>query len=243
MEMILYDHLVRTMGADPELTKQVFALWLWMESIGYPQLVRHIYTYKDDALRRVVAEGEACIQALCSDMEYPAENNDIPITASLAKEPINLQFFRCNRDVVIQGMANISNNICNIIFDDNIMRETARDPNHPMNHMAMSHGLGRQVGEGTSGQGSTGILGAPLAVAATSQATASPGVRGETGQGMGEPLKSSLNPFATPWSPSLEQKRRDQKLVKEPEEKRSIFLSLPAYYPLSKEEIVEFFTS
>ncbi|XXG46636.1 hypothetical protein AAC387_Pa02g1433 [Persea americana] len=242
MDMILYDHLVRTMGVDPEVTKQVITLWLWMESIGYPQLIRQISTYTDDALRRVVAEGEACLRALHSEMEYPVDSNDIPITAHLAKEPINLRFFRYNKDVVIQGIMNVSNKVCRIIFDDNIMRTAARDANHPMSIIA-SPTFKRQDGEGTSQQGASTTLGAPMAVAAPDQATDSSWLPCEMGQVMEKPLESSLNPYAMPWSPSLGKERLEQKLSKEPEHKRSIFLTFSTYYHFSKEEIVEFFIS
>lgn len=230
MEINLYNQLVHTMGADPAVTKQVLALWLWMESIGYPQLVHHIYTYNDNALKRVFAEGEACLKALHPDMD-PADNNDIPITAGLAKEPINLRFFRYNRDAVIQGIANVLNNVCNVIFDENVTRMAKQDANYSTDDEAFLLGFMKSAGEGSSRQ-------APY------QAMDSPWGPDEMGWGMAPSLLSSLNPFTNPWMPSnAEERLRKGYFEQEAEEQRSMFFTFSRGYPLAKEDVVEFFTS
>lgn len=242
MEINLYNRLVRTMGADKEMTKQVIALWLWMESIGYPELVRHIYTYNDNALKRVVAEGEACVEALHPDMD-PAENNDIPITASLAEEPINLRFFRYNRDAVIQGIAHVSNTVCDRIFDENVMRIVERDANDSRNNEVFIPGLPRSAREGTSRQPMEPGFGDIMPLDASYQALASPWVPIEKGLGMAPPIWSSLNPFAKPWAPfTAEERIRERDFGQEPEDHRSMFLTFSRGYPLTKEDVVEFFT-
>lgn len=244
MEINLYNQLVHTMGADPVVTKQVLALWLWMESIGYPQLVHHIYTYNDNALKRVFAEGEACLKALHPDMD-PADNNDIPITAGLAKEPINLRFFRYNRDAVIQGIANVLNNVCNVIFDENVTRMAKQDANYSTDDEAFLLGFMKSAGEGSSRQAMEAAgRGDNMPMAASYQAMDSPWGPDEMGLGMAPSLLSSLNPFANPWTPSnAEERLRKGYFEQDAEEQRSMFFTFSRGYPLAKEDVVEFFTS
>lgn len=214
----LYRRLVRTSGAHPEAMKHIMALWLWMQQVGLPDVVSHISSFDDDSLRRVVAEGNACLEVLRrSPDEFPIANNDIPITAALGKKPINLEFFRHNRDLANRGIASVFDKVCRVIFDENLMKTAAeRDASEPMKQVEPSGGLMRPFV----------VLGAPMLVVGsshkpTTQTPPCDPVKMSMCMRKPSSSKSSLNP--------------------EPEVERSLDLNFSICYPLSKKGIVDFF--
>ncbi|KAL6005074.1 hypothetical protein ACLOJK_005635, partial [Asimina triloba] len=218
MERNLYDRLVHGMGISSEVAEKSIALWLWLESIGHYDLIRHIQAHPDPSLRSIVAEAQACVACLEPNAAFPTHQDaadSIPIMAGLINEPMNLRFFHYHRDIALAGITKIINTVCRIIFDDNLMREAANDPNHPANRMLMSAGFVRPFGENARLFAGGGV---------------------EEGQSSSV---SSLNPRAMPWMPAAVVPG----LPQSPEERRSMFLTFSRGYPIRKDEILEFFTS
>ncbi|XP_077234345.1 uncharacterized protein LOC143876526 [Tasmannia lanceolata] len=247
MEINLFNRFVGDMGIDGVLAKQIIALWLWLESIGHNDLIRHIYAHADKVLAStVIGEAQACLECLKPDAIQPIDLNDIPVMAGLIKEPINLRFFHYNRDVAISGITKVMRSICNIIFDNNMMRIAARDQNHPANQLVMSAGfIMRPFGEGTSAQGG-GATGSGFVLPEGPPPMANGGGRRDgsgvlsalwpliSGPSNVPAVKSTLNPSARPWFPGLQFTSDDE---------RSMFLTFSRGYPLRREDIIEFFTS
>ncbi|XP_068664875.1 uncharacterized protein [Aristolochia californica] len=233
MERDLYKRLISMEGMGAEMAKAVIALWLWMESIGHHDLVRRIFelALKDEQyLRSVVNEGEACVNALTTRQGQPvsASHDDIPITANLLNEPINLRFFHYNRDVALQGVTHFLQRICNVIFhDDAIKYSTGREEvvlsagllmsafDHDHNSKRMMLGLG---GSSSPNKATNMMISSSASAAAGS---------------------STLNPMAKPWSPPYLETNSGGG----GQDLRSMFLTFSRGYPLSRDEIINFFRS
>ncbi|OAY71577.1 uncharacterized protein LOC109714668 [Ananas comosus] len=200
-ERDFFHRLVVQLGQDQDRIKWVMALWLWFESIGHHEFIRHVSAYRDDdVVRRFLAEAWACLSRLSGRPIDPAQVDDqLPSTNSLISEPVDLRFFEYHKSEAAAGVRYFFDNVCEVIFDDELMERVARDAERPDNVHAMSSGFG----EGTS---STPI-GSRLSV---------------------------LNPMARPWAPGLNHS---------PEDQRSMFITFSRGYPISREDIAEFFNS
>lgn len=149
------------------------------------------------------------------------------MTSTLVAEPMDLRYFDYHRNLAAVRVTDIYNNVACIIFDDDVMEVAARNADHPASRRLMSSGLHhfswwRDLGEGSSRQAfppSVQPQSLPIS-AALNQGTAA--------------VKSTLNPTAEPWSPAMNQS---------PEDQRSMFITFSRGYPLTREEIVEFFNT
>lgn len=172
----LYGRFVEKLGISADSAKAAIALWLWMESIGYHDLTCRIFSLDDHLLRAAMGEAQACASVLQRNSGRPTSNSDLPITAGLVNEPLNLRFFHHNQDVAAKGAAHFLHKICDV-FNDNFTK---------------------------------------LLDNRSSTST------------------STLNPMARPWEPNVGSGSA---------ERRSMFITFSRGFPLTKEEILTFFTS
>ncbi|CAL9782109.1 unnamed protein product [Musa acuminata subsp. burmannicoides] len=116
----MYDKLV-ALGTTPEVSRNVVALFMWLELIGVDVIV-YIRSNPDHyILLRLAAEAESILDCVRRDTP-PSDGADsslaIPLTASLVNEPLNLRFFNCHRDVAVRGITQILDGVGTLIFDD-----------------------------------------------------------------------------------------------------------------------------
>lgn len=123
-ERKLYRRLVEKLGISADSAKAAIALWLWMESIGHHDLTCRIFSLDDHLLRAAMGEAQACAIVLQPNSHRPTSNSDLPITAGLVNEPLNLRFFHHNQDVAARGVAHFLHKICDIdvTFNDNFTK-------------------------------------------------------------------------------------------------------------------------
>ncbi|XP_008803839.1 uncharacterized protein LOC103717295 [Phoenix dactylifera] len=213
MERDFYDRLVRELGQVRESIELVMAMWLWFESLGHHDFIRHVAAYQDDVILRFIAEGEACLDRLMRNRDS-RRSEELPFTSSLMAEPIDLRFFEYHRDIAFDGVRHFLENVCRIIFDDAPMERVARDSSHPDHRRVLSSGLHvrRLSAEACTEE---------EVEAMSDMAPATP-----------PSSRSALNPMARPWSPETDHT---------PEEQRSMFITFSKGYPISREDISDFF--
>ncbi|XP_072962545.1 uncharacterized protein [Typha angustifolia] len=186
LERDFFHRLVTELGQNQERMKWVMALWLWFESIGHHEFIRHVSAYQKTAILRFVAEAIACLDCLSGHLKAavdPQVDERLPFTNSLIAEPMDLRFFDYHRSKAVVGISYFFDNVCRIIFNDVV-----------------------EHGEGTSQMSAVATL----------------------------PQRSGLNPMAVPWSPARNHS---------PEDHRSMFITFSRGYPISREDIMEYFTS
>nr|XP_029120153.1 uncharacterized protein LOC105043873 [Elaeis guineensis] len=144
MERDFYNRLIRELGQVRESIELVMALWLWFESIGHHDFIRHVAACQDDVVLRFIAEGEACLDHLMGNRD-PSRSDELPFTNFLMAEPIDLRFFEYHRDIAFDGVRFFLENVCRIILDDALMERVARDSSHPDHRRVLSSG-GLRIG-------------------------------------------------------------------------------------------------
>lgn len=214
-ERDFYNRLIRELGQVRESIELVMALWLWFESIGHHDFIRHVAAYRDDVVLRFIAEGEACLDHLMGNRE-PSRSDELPFTNSLMAEPIDLRFFEYHRHIAFDGVRYFLENVCRITFDDALMERVARDSSHPDHRRVLSSGIriGRSSSEACNEEEVEEMTDMALATPRSS--------------------RSVLNPMATPWSPETD---------RTPEEQRSMFITFSMGCPIAREDIRDFFNT
>lgn len=137
-ERKLYRLLVEKLGIGADSARAAIALWLWMESIGYNDLTSRIFSLDDHLLQAAMGEAQACASVLQPNSPRPTSNSDLPITASLVNEPLNLRFFHHNKDVVARAVAHFLHKIYGVTLNDNFTKvpDMSRSSTSTLNPMA-----------------------------------------------------------------------------------------------------------
>ncbi|KAG1354423.1 hypothetical protein COCNU_07G005350 [Cocos nucifera] len=232
--------LVARLGQNQDMMMAVVALWLWFESIGHHDFIRHVAACSNEVVLAFVEEAEACIDRLIGVPPDPNRGEELPLTNSLIAEPMMLRFFEYHRMVAVNGVRYFLQTVCRVIFDDTLIERVPQDEDHRENRRVLESGLHiGPHGEGTSKQ--EAILGAAASVGALPAApppamTVRADLKGGPVAVAMPPLappRSMLNPLAKPWSPATDPS---------PEDQRSMFITFSRGHPISREDIVEFFT-
>ncbi|KAA8523323.1 hypothetical protein F0562_009746 [Nyssa sinensis] len=122
----LYNLLVNDLWRDPLESMQVMTLWLWLEQRGFNNVVTKILSLPLSLINEVADEAVTCISCINNAFFLlSSESTEIPLTESLMKEGISLQYFHENRGIVIRGFAQIETEVCFKAFTD-IMQHAIR---------------------------------------------------------------------------------------------------------------------
>nr|DAD29293.1 TPA_asm: hypothetical protein HUJ06_030761 [Nelumbo nucifera] len=115
----LYSRLVIKLRRDISTSMQVIALWMWLEDVGYPNIIHKMLSLPDSLVKALADEALICLNCITSDSSPPPPtNNCIPCTLGLMKQDISLQFFHDNRLSAIRGITKKLNNVCLRTFAD-----------------------------------------------------------------------------------------------------------------------------
>lgn len=132
MDIALYSVLAVELWRDPYESVQVMALWLWMERLGFKNVVLTILSMPLMLINKYADEAFTCVKCI-HDHQFllSAEASDIPLTSNLVKKKISLLYFHENRATVVHELRKIVNEICAKAFQDvikdAITRHTAYD--------------------------------------------------------------------------------------------------------------------
>ena len=217
-ERSLFHRLVRDLAQDAESMRWVIALWLWFESVGHHGFIRRLSALPGPVVLRFVEEALACLARL-AERKLAGAGELLPCTNALLAEPIDdVGYFDAHRDEVMPGVRSLYKNVCRVVFDDSCLADDALFL--PRSATGRNRSVPRAVGT-------------PVVAAFAGSA---PGVH----QTAATPF-SRLNAMAAPWSPV--RSAYEQIISPLPEEFRSLFITFSRGYPISKEDIEEFFNA
>ncbi|XWS72264.1 hypothetical protein CRYUN_Cryun02cG0025100 [Craigia yunnanensis] len=142
----LYTLLVINLWRDPVESFQVIALWLWLERVGFKNVVQKILSLPYILINELADEAVTCLNIINN---YPlaslSEGNDIPLMQSLVDGDLSLQFFYENRLIATQGTARTVNEVCmralRDIMQHAIERNAAQSLADSQQQQVMSHTL------------------------------------------------------------------------------------------------------
>ncbi|XP_022957165.1 uncharacterized protein LOC111458632 [Cucurbita moschata] len=245
IDRTLFSRMVFTLGRDPDESVRVMGLWLWLEQNGEEfNLVYKMLSLPDalvDALFDEAVLSLACIE----NDKFPFEPDtsvDIPLIQHVSKTPVSLRFFHENRLRILRGVTKICTDICYRAFKDILYAlETQRVLSRASVPVPAIHG----------GRGSyfPAAPASPLAVPAFGFVN----VRGESSP-LPPPTAATASQSARVGNRNVisrsemsdlfgRLKLRSGKEEGEavPPDERTIFLTFSKGYPISEEEVRDYF--
>ncbi|KAK1319827.1 hypothetical protein QJS10_CPB04g01840 [Acorus calamus] len=121
-ERFLFARLVLTIGRDPYRTVETISLWLWLcQCTPGSRLIHRILSMTDRDIHAVAVEAESILDSLLPGLvrrRASARDNDVPITAALLNLPVNIHYFRTNRESVSVGMSTFLGSLRSLVFED-----------------------------------------------------------------------------------------------------------------------------
>ena len=149
----LYSLLVINLWRDPVESMQVMALWLWLEHMGFDNVVYKILLLPYILVNELA--DEAIIYLNCihtNQISSSFDNNDIPLIQSLMEKKISLHFFLENQLNGVVGIAKIVNEVCITALSDIMQQAVERNASQsvaesqmvlspPTHHSLVHHGL------------------------------------------------------------------------------------------------------
>ncbi|KAJ1427908.1 hypothetical protein SESBI_09295 [Sesbania bispinosa] len=113
---ILVIHLLR----EPTECIQILGTWLWLERMGFRNMVKKILSLPNLLINEVADETLLCLSCVNNGLIIPSSSNgnETPLLQSLVDNEISLQFFHENRVQALQGVAKAVENVCDRAFTD-----------------------------------------------------------------------------------------------------------------------------
>ncbi|XP_041004834.1 uncharacterized protein LOC121249997 [Juglans microcarpa x Juglans regia] len=140
----LYTILVINLWRDPVESIQVMALWLWLEKLGFDNVVKKMTSLPYILINELADEAIICLNCIHRNLtSSSSENYDIPLLQVLVEKEISLPFFLDNRLNGIAGVAKIVNDVCVRAFSDIMQKAIERNAAQSLaeSQMAMSSSI------------------------------------------------------------------------------------------------------
>ncbi|KAJ1410963.1 hypothetical protein SESBI_21497 [Sesbania bispinosa] len=128
MDREVFSCLVIKLARDPAQSLLVMALWLWLEKIGYPNVISKLVGLSDTMINALANEAVTCLKWLEFGNTLIPNDGGLPLTSILIQSEISLQFFSQKRFTTIAGIKSVLNKTCARIFTDilqNILGSTS----------------------------------------------------------------------------------------------------------------------
>lgn len=110
--------LLLKLGLDPCQCLLIMTLWLWLENVGYPNLIPQIPSLPYPLLNAIANEAQSCLLCLSEESPQIPKNGGLPLSASLLRKHISLHLFHLRRFTAIAGIKSVLNNLSIRIFSD-----------------------------------------------------------------------------------------------------------------------------
>ncbi|XP_054788995.1 uncharacterized protein LOC129294606 [Prosopis cineraria] len=212
--------LLLKLSLEPSQCLLIMSLWLWLENVGYPNVVPQLVGLSSPLLNAVAKEAQACLKCLEEDNPRIPKGGGLPLTSTLIEKDISLQLFHLKRFTAIAGIKSVLNNVSVRIFSDILHNVLSIN-----NNGAVRSGFG--PGPGTNG--SLSIPGFPHPV---------------FGNVTVPPLSHDL-PVELWWYDDLDDNvswsSRPSDDVRD--EDKTMFLTFSRGFPVTEEEVLHLFTT
>lgn len=114
---------VKLMERESVVARNVVALWMWLETMGFRNMVQRVKNSPADFFQRLLLEAEAILDALHQGTPKSSQNaTAIFLTTYGVGEPFNLEFFYANGDLGIMSIVAILDGVGRVIFKDELIK-------------------------------------------------------------------------------------------------------------------------
>ncbi|KAI3443558.1 hypothetical protein Pfo_000223 [Paulownia fortunei] len=125
IDRALYVVLVRDLVRNPLECLYIMGLWLWLERGGFYNFISKILSLPPFLINELADEAVTCLKCINVQFPFSSEAAEIPLTHSLVKKDISLQFFHENQLTAFHEIESLVNGVCIPSFSD-IMEKGCR---------------------------------------------------------------------------------------------------------------------
>lgn len=125
----LYTLLAIKLWRDPAESMQIIALLMWLESTGFPNVIKKMTSLPCILVNEIADEAVSCLNCIDTAMDTLQEMDmDIPLIQCLMEKEISLQFFHENRVHAKREIQRIAKQVCRRALAD-IMQQSIEERN------------------------------------------------------------------------------------------------------------------
>ncbi|KAK8520381.1 hypothetical protein V6N13_031169 [Hibiscus sabdariffa] len=148
IDRTLYSLLVMDLCRDPVEALRFVALWLWLERVGFKQVVKRILSLPFALINELADEALVCLNLVHNDqVSTSGLANDVPLMQNLIHSDLCLRFFADHRVIATQGLARVTKEVCTRTLRDIMQIAIERNATQVQAQQAMVQpGLGQVVG-------------------------------------------------------------------------------------------------
>ncbi|XP_061986450.1 uncharacterized protein LOC133705332 [Populus nigra] len=121
IDRTLYTRLIVNLDRDPAESMQVMALWIWLEKEARDNLVDKMLSLPDAVINSLADEAVLCLNCIKTDRFHfspESMNDEVPLTQQLTKTGLSLRFFHDNRLGILRALTKIIDEVCARAFED-----------------------------------------------------------------------------------------------------------------------------
>ncbi|XP_043714745.1 uncharacterized protein LOC122663105 [Telopea speciosissima] len=126
----IFTILVINLRRDIAESIRVVGLWLWLEAMGYPNIILSLLSSTEPFIELVVNEAILCLNTI-DNKEYSPSSTEIPYMKKLMNRDISLLFIHGQRVSAITKILQFVSDIAPKIFDD-ILKKAVRHQSRVM---------------------------------------------------------------------------------------------------------------
>ncbi|KAK6147607.1 hypothetical protein DH2020_018519 [Rehmannia glutinosa] len=109
----LYLVLVKDLSRNPLECLYIMALWLWLEREGFYNFINKTLSLPPFLINELADEAVTCLKCVNAQFPFPSEASaEIPLTHSLVKKDISLQFFLERHLTAFDEIQNLVRGVC-----------------------------------------------------------------------------------------------------------------------------------
>ncbi|WCJ19418.1 hypothetical protein M5689_001711 [Euphorbia peplus] len=117
IDRMLYTRLVVTLDRDTAESTQVMGLWIWLERAGHVHdLVGKMLSLPDALINSMAEEALLCLK--CIQNEHLLHLPNIPLLNNISRTGLSLIFFHENRLTILRSVSRILDQVCSRAFQD-----------------------------------------------------------------------------------------------------------------------------
>ncbi|XVE68972.1 hypothetical protein DITRI_Ditri09bG0113100 [Diplodiscus trichospermus] len=258
-ERNIFSRLVWSLERNPSESMHVMALFIWLQNScsHAANLVYNMQLWPDNLINALADEAVQCLNVMKGDefpyINFPGHIYFIPLIRNLSKNEFSILFFHHNRLQINPWISNLVQNFCTTAFDDIITLRLAlsnpqsvavRSTEQNLEPFRFDHGPSctRLMLPSYNNIGNQNMVGTQQIFCPKSNAENSGFSHGKSieTKTLDKDMDELLNNLHSICMEMIKENTNNNKDV-DPDD-RSIFLTFSVGFPISKNEVIDFFT-
>nr|DAD36966.1 TPA_asm: hypothetical protein HUJ06_007607 [Nelumbo nucifera] len=116
----IFSRLVINLRRDVAVSMRVIAFWIWLEELGYPNIILKMLPLPDSMVNVLAEEAASCLNYVSVNVTRPSSrnSNDTPLTSGLMNRNISFQLVHERRISAVQAITKTVNDVLARAFED-----------------------------------------------------------------------------------------------------------------------------